>query len=106
MNHHTFTRLMALTAITAGMLSATVLPYNYTTTGTIAGSPSNIVFNPQSTAVSGSTNASGTALGLALGSFTLSKPGGHNTVTYNNAFSLDIAFTVPTITGASTFSAL
>jgi hypothetical protein len=98
--------LVALALITTVTMSATVLPYSYTTTGTIAGSPPNIVFNPQSTAVSGSTNAAGVALGLALGSFTLSKPGGQTTINYNNAFSLDIVFTVPTVTGASTFNAL
>jgi len=73
---------MALAILTAGALSATVMSFDYTTTGTIAGSPPNIVFNPQSIAVSGSTNAAGDALGLALGSFTLSKPGGNTTINY------------------------
>jgi hypothetical protein len=106
MNHHTFTRLMALAVVTAGALSATVMPYDYTTIGTIASSPLNIVFNPQSTAVSGSTNAAGDALGLALGSFTLSKPGSQTTIIYNNLFTLDVAFTIPTTSGATTFNAL
>src|ERR1700681_2623615 len=87
-------------------MSATVMPYSYTTTGTIAGSPSKIVFNPQSTSVSGSTNAAGNALGLALGSFTLSKPGAHTTINYNNTFTLNILFAAPTVSGATSFSAL
>jgi hypothetical protein len=80
--------LVGLAVFTAGALSATVIPYNYTTTGTIVGSPLNIVFNPQSTFIIGSTNAAGNALGLILGSFTLSKPGAHTATTYNNVFTL------------------
>jgi hypothetical protein len=61
---------------------------------------------PQSTAVSGSTNAAGTALGLRLGSFTLNKPGAHTIINYNNVFTLNVAFTNPTITGSTSFSGL
>jgi hypothetical protein len=106
MRRHSFTKLMALAILTAGALSATVMSFDYTTTGTIAGSPPNIVFNPQSVAVSGSTNAAGDALGLALGSFTLSKPGGNTTINYNNIFTLDLVFAAPTVSGTTTFSAL
>ncbi len=102
---HPVIGLVGLAVFTAGTMSATVIPYNYTTTGTIAGSHPNIVFNPQSTAVSGFTNAAGNALGLALGSFTLTKPGARTTINYSNAFTLDIAFAVPTVTGATTFDA-
>ena len=98
--------LVGLAVFTAGALSATVLPYNYTTTGTIVGSPLNIVFNPQSTLTSGSTNAAGKALGLVLGSFTLSKPGAHTVTTYNTAFALGLAFATPVISGATTFTGL
>jgi hypothetical protein len=98
------TRLIGSAIVSTGILSATVIPYSYTTTGTIAGAPSNIVFNPQSTSVNGSTNAAGNALGLALGSFTLSQPGA--TINYNNTFTLNILFAAPTISGATSFGAL
>ena len=105
--HRAIAKLIGLAVVTAGALSATVvISFDYTTTGTIAGSHPNIVFNPQSTAVSGSTNAAGNALGLGLGSFTLSKPGAHTTITYNNPFTLDIVFTIPTVTSNTTFDAV
>lgn len=99
-------RVIGFALLTVGALSATVMPYNYTTSGTIAGSPADIAFTPQSTAVSGSTNAAGTALGLRLGSFTLTKPGAQTTIDYNNLFTLNVAFTNPTITGSTSFSGL
>jgi hypothetical protein len=43
---HLVSGLFVLAVFTAGTMSATVIPYNYTTTGTIAGSHPNIVFNP------------------------------------------------------------
>ena len=99
-------RLIGLAVVSTGMLSATVIPYSYTTTGTIAGAPSNIVFNPQNTSVNGSTNAAGNALGLALGSFTLSKPSAQTTINYNNTFTLNILFAAPTGSGTTSFGAL
>ena len=98
--------LVGLAVFTAGVLSATVIPYNYTTTGTIVGSPLNIVFKPQSTSIIGSTNAAGNALGLILGSFTLSKPGAHTATTYNNVFTFGLAFATPNVSAATTFSGL
>src|SRR4051812_17602039 len=99
-------RVIGFALLTAAALSATVMPYSYTTTGSIAGSPPDIAFRPQSTAVSGSTNAAGTALGLRLGSFTLTKPGAQTTINYNNLFTFNVAFTAPTITGSTSFSGL
>src|ERR1700681_4667791 len=103
---HSFTKFMAIALVTAGALSAGTMSFDYTTTGTIAGSPANIAFNPQSIAVTGSTNAAGDALGLALGSFTLTKPGGNTTINYNNIFTLDLVFAAPTVSGTTTFDAL
>jgi hypothetical protein len=97
---------VGLAVFTAGALSATVLPYNYKTTGGIVGSPPNIVFNPQSTPIIGSTDAIGNAPGLLLGSFTLSKPGPHTITTYNNVFTLNVAFATPLVSGATTFGGL
>jgi PEP-CTERM motif len=97
---------MAIAFVTAGALSAGTMSFDYTTTGTIGGSSPNIVFNPQSIAVTGSTNAAGDALGLALGSFTLTKPGGNTTINYNNIFTLDLVFAAPTVSGSTTFDAL
>src|ERR1700681_3908467 len=99
-------RLIGSAVVSTGMLSATVMPYSYTTSGTIAGVPSNIVFNPQNTSVNGSTNAAGNALGLTLGSFTLSKPGAQTTINYNNTFTLNILFEAPTVSGTTSFGAL
>lgn len=105
MRRYSFTKFMAIALVTAGALSAGTMSFDYTTTGTIGGSPPNIVFNPQSIAVTGSTNAAGDALGLALGSFTLTKPGSNTTINYNNIFTLDLVFAAPTVSGPTTFDA-
>jgi hypothetical protein len=94
-------RVIGLAMLAVGALSATVMPYTYTTTGAIAGSPANLVFNPRSTAVFGSTNGNGSVLDLALGSFTLSRPGVQTAITYNNSFTLNFAFTSPIFTSTS-----
>src|ERR1700686_1195731 len=103
---HSFTKFMAIVLVTAGALSAGTMSFDYTTTGTIGGAPPNIVFNPQNIAATGSTSAAGDALGLALGSFTLTKPGGNTTINYNNIFTLDLVFAAPTVSGSTTFDAL
>jgi len=99
-------RFIGFALLTVGTLSATVMPYSYTTTGTIAGSPADVAFTPQSTPISGSTSAAGTALGLRLGLFTLTKPGAQTTINYDNIFTLNVAFTNPTITGTTSFTGL
>lgn len=93
-----------MAVVMAGALAADTMPCGFTTSGTLAGAPPNIVFNAQNS--SGSTYTCAEGLIVGLGSLTLSKPGAQTTIHYDDAFTLNVTFATPTASTIVSFDAL
>jgi len=84
-----------LLVLLAAPLLADPIQYSFTTTGAFGAAHPDLTFANQSSAVTGTT-VSGAASNLALGSFTLTRPPGGTTDTYNDVpFTLDVLFSLP-----------
>ena len=83
------------TLLLAFPVFADPMAYKFTTTGSFGSSVQYLTFANQATAVSGTTSG-GQALGLSLGSFTLSQPPPSGNPNYDgDTFTLDVIFALP-----------